>query len=117
MQNKDEKLLTAVAHWSYRFVSNGVPLSDFNDVCNSTKKWDDWCVEWEKKGHIHAALGDCAIKNGFNLSAADHYNTAAVCCHFGKFLFVQDPDQMLKTHKYAVEYHKRSMKFVDPTIR
>ena len=75
MQNKDEKLLTAVAHWSYRFVSNGVPLSDFNDVCNSTKKWDDWCVEWEKKGHIHAALGDSAIKNGFNLSAADHYNT------------------------------------------
>ena len=115
MQNKDEKLLTAVAHWSYRFVSNGVPLSDFNDVCNSTKKWDDWCVEWEKKGHIHAALGDSAIKNGFNLSAADHYNTAAVCCHFGKFLFVQDPDQMLKTHKYAVEYHKRSMKFADPT--
>ena len=30
MQNKDEKLLTAVSHWSYRFVSNGVPLSDFN---------------------------------------------------------------------------------------
>ena len=114
MQNKDEKLLTAVSHWSYRFVSNGVPLSDFNDVSASISKWDEWCNEWEMKGHIHGALGDKARINGYNLSAAEHYNTAAVCCHFGKFLFVQDPKQMRQTHAFAVEYHKKSMELADP---
>ncbi|GIS07494.1 MAG: hypothetical protein CM15mP111_1090 [Hyphomicrobiales bacterium] len=68
MQNKDEKLLTAVSHWSYRFVSNGVPLSDFNDVSASISKWDE-CEgnEWEMKGHIHGALGDKARINGYTL--------------------------------------------------
>ena len=51
MQNKDEKLLTAVSHWSYRFVSNGVPLSDFNDVSASISKWDEWC-NWSEKSYI-----------------------------------------------------------------
>ena len=33
---------------------------------------------------------------------------------FGKFLFVQDPEQMKQTHTFAVEYHKKSMELADP---
>ncbi|GIS07495.1 MAG: hypothetical protein CM15mP111_1100 [Hyphomicrobiales bacterium] len=52
-------------------------------------------------GHLEIRLELMVI-----LYAAEHYNTAAVCCHFGKFLFVQDPAQMKQTHTFAVEYHK-----------
>jgi len=114
MESKDSKLQTAVSHWSYRFVSNGVPLADFNDVSAQINKWDEWCEAWENKGHIHALLGDNASAEGFNLSASEHYNTAAVCCHFGKFLFVHKPDIMKKTHNFAVEYHKKSMSLANP---
>ena len=39
---------------------------------------------------MHEGLGDAALKEGCKLSAGEHYTRAAVCYHFGKFLFVND---------------------------
>ncbi|MDG2187263.1 MAG: alpha/beta hydrolase [Hyphomicrobiales bacterium] len=114
MESKDTKVQMAVAHWAHRFVSNGIPLADFNDVAAIVNKWDDWCMAWENKGKMHALLGDDAKKNNFNLSAAEHYNTAAVCYHYGKFLFVQKPDEMKRAHTMAVKYHQKSMQLSNP---
>jgi len=114
MESKDPKIIAAVSHWSYRFVSNGIHLSDFNDVANSVSVWDDWCPAWEEKGRMHAELAEKSISSDFLLSAGTHYNTAAVCCHFGKFLFVHDEEVMKKTHKLAIEYHRKSLKLQNP---
>ena len=84
----DSKIEAAKAHWSGRMVSNGMPLADFQDVTTQTKSWDEWCNALSEKGDAHASLGYDAAKNGYFLSAGEHYVTAAVCYHFGKFLFV-----------------------------
>ena len=40
--------------------------------------------------------------------------TAAACYHFGKFLFVHDPDQMRAAHDLAIAAHTRALPHMDP---
>ena len=110
----DAKIEAAKAHWSGRMVSNGMPLADFQDVTTQTKNWDDWCTALSEKGDMHAHLGNESEANGFSLSAGEHFVTAAVCYHFGKFLFVNNPEQMKSTHQKAVEIYTRSLPYLSP---
>jgi 2,6-dihydroxypseudooxynicotine hydrolase len=45
IQNKTEKdprVEAAISHWAPRFVANGVPLTDFQEVTASVSRWEDW---------------------------------------------------------------------------
>ena len=112
--NKDPRVQAATAHWSGRFVSNGVPLADFQDVTNSIDRWETWCEAWSARGAIHEALGRESLAAGFKLSAGQHLTVAGVCYHFGKFLFVQDPDQMQIAHRKAVECRNLALENLSP---
>jgi len=39
---KDPRVQSAIAHWGPRFVSNGVLLTDFQEVTASLERWEDW---------------------------------------------------------------------------
>ena len=110
----DAKIEAAKAHWSGRMVSNGMPLADFQDVTTQTKSWDEWCNALSEKGDAHASLGYNAAKNGYFLSAGEHYVTAAVCYHFGKFLFVNNPSQMKSAHKKAIASYTTALPWLNP---
>ena len=110
----DPRIASAAAHWSHRFVSNGVPLADFQDVTGSITRWEDWCGAWSERGEVHRALGDAALEGGYRLSAGEHFTTAAVCHHFGKFLFVHDTEQMRRAHVAAVAARQAALDLVDP---
>lgn len=110
----DSRLQIALAHWAARMVSNGVPLSDFNDVTASLDSWEDWCSAWVGKGEVHDALARDAEASGYLLSAGQHYTTAAVCYHFGKFLFVHDREQMKQAHEAAVASRLKALPYLDP---
>ncbi len=99
----DERVLSARTGWMARFVAGGVPIADFIEVTNSIDLWKDWCAAWSARGAIHEAIGREALENGFGYSAGQHLTTAAVCYHFGKFLFCEFPDEMAVAHKKAVE--------------
>ena len=111
---KDTRLASATAHWSHRFVTNGVPLADFQDVTGSLQTWDGWCAAWVDRGHIHNALAQQASQVGHMRSAAGHWNTAAVCYHFGKFLFVHDRAQMKAAHDLAIAARNAALPHLDP---
>ena len=114
MNQKDPRVEAAKIHWSGRFVTNGVPLSVFQDVTESVSHWDHWCSAWSEKASIFEALGQEAMDQGYMLSAAQHLTTAAVCYHFGKFLFVQDKEQMRTAHAKAVECRNLALPHLDP---
>ncbi len=111
---KDPRVEAAISHWAPRFVANGVPLSDFEEVTASCERWEDWCRLWSDRAAIHEALGAAALAEGYSLSAANHYTRAAVCYHFGKFLFVIDPAQMKQAHMKAVECRNRALPHLVP---
>ncbi len=110
----DPRIATAVSHWGARFVANGVPLSDFQAVTGSTTKWDDWCSAWSQRAATHETLGREARSAGFTLSAGEHFTRAAVCYHFGKFLFVHRPDEMRAAHENAVACRNAALPHLEP---
>jgi dipeptidyl aminopeptidase/acylaminoacyl peptidase len=110
----DPRIATAVSHWGPRFVANGVPLSDFQAVTGSVKQWDEWCGGWSRCAAAHEALGRAALAEGFTLSAGEHFTRAAVCYHFGKFLFVHRPDELRAAHERAVACRNAALPHLRP---
>jgi dipeptidyl aminopeptidase/acylaminoacyl peptidase len=110
----DSRITTALSHWAPRFIANGVPYVDFQEVTSGLERWEDWCQAWSARAAIHEALGPTALAEDRTLSAAEHLATAAVCYHFGKFLFVIDPPQMRVAHAKAVECRRLALPHLDP---
>ncbi|MQA61563.1 MAG: alpha/beta hydrolase [Actinophytocola sp.] len=98
----DDRVVSAIAHWGPRFTANGVTISDFERVTGRVQRWEDWCAVWSETAARHEALGRSALDEGRFLSAGQHLARAAVYFHFGKFVFVDDLDQMREAHRRAV---------------
>lgn len=110
----DARVQSAIHHWAPRFVSNGVPLTDFEEVTAGLERWEDWCSAWCARAAQHEAIGRQALADGYKLSAAQHLTTAAVCYHFSKFVFVLDVAQMRAAHMKAVECRKLALPLLRP---
>ena len=111
---KDPRVQSAIAHWAPRFVSNGVPLTDFEEVTAGVERWEDWCSAWCARAAIHEDLGRKALAEGHKLSAGEHLTRAAVCYHFSKFVFVVDYPQMKAAHAKAVECRNLALPLLAP---
>jgi len=111
---KDPDFAAEIAHFAPRFVIGGVPLCDFQEVTAGIHRWDDWCSAWSARGAIHEQLAHEALAGGFKLSAGEHFTRAALCYHFGKFLFVNDLVQMERAHRKAVECRNNALPFLEP---
>ncbi|MDB5809959.1 MAG: protein of unknown function hydrolase family protein [Betaproteobacteria bacterium] len=110
----DALVASAIHHWAPRFVTNGVPLTDFQEVTAGISRWDDWCSAWSARAAVHEAIGRQALADGFNHSAGQHLTTAGVCYHFAKFVFVLDVDQMRAAHMKAVDCRKLALPHLRP---
>lgn len=110
----DARVQSAIAHWAPRFVSNGVPLTDFEEVTAGVERWEDWCRAWSARAAVHEELGRKALADGYKLSAGEHLTRAAVCYHFSKFVFVIDYEQMKGAHRKAVECRNLALPLIDP---
>jgi dienelactone hydrolase len=111
---KDPRVESAISHWAPRFVINGVPLADFQEVTAAVERWEDWCAAWSARAAIHEELGNKALTEEFQRSAGEHYTRAAVCYHFGKFLFVNDLHQLRKAHLKSVECRNKALPLLSP---
>ena len=114
MSRTDARVEAAIAHWAPRFVANGVPLSDFEDVTAGVTRWDDWCAAWSARAALHESLGREALSREYGASAAAHLTRAAVCYHFAKFVFVHAYDEMRAAHLKAVECRLAALPYLEP---
>ena len=110
----DERVASAVSHWAPRFTTNGVAVADFQRVTAGIERWDDWCSAWSAAAKVHEDLGREALDEGRTRSGGAHLSTAAVYYHFGKFLFVEHPDEMREAHRHAVECLTDALPYLDP---
>ena len=110
----DAKVQSAIAHWAPRFVSNGVALTDFEEVTAGLERWEDWCRAWSARAALHEEIGRKALAEGYKLSAGEHLTRAAVCYHFSKFVFVVDYEQMKSAHRRAVECRNLALPLLSP---
>src|SRR6266487_193629 len=63
---------------------------------------------------VQKELGNKALAGGYTISAGEHFTRAAVCYHFGKFLFVNDMAQMKEAHRRAVECRNKALPHLQP---
>jgi 2,6-dihydroxypseudooxynicotine hydrolase len=111
---QDPRIADAITHWGARFVSNGVVLTDFQEVTRELKSWDDWCAAWSARAAVHEALGREALAEKRFVSAGEHLQRAGVYYHFAKFLFVHDLPQMRAAHMKAVECRRLALPHIMP---
>ncbi len=110
----DHQLEEAFAHWGPRFVSNGVALTDFQEVSRTVKKWDQWCRVWSEKAAVYEKLGREALDRKKYLSAGEHLQRAGVYYHFAKFLFFVNAEEARTAHAKAVECRTAALPYLQP---
>ncbi len=112
----DPRVEAAIAHWAPRYVENGVPVGDFQEVSRSVERWEGWCSAWTDRGSVHEAEGDAALAAGHRRSAAFHFTAAAACYHFGKFLNVHDMAELRATHGLVLRAHGKAHHLLEPPV-
>ena len=110
---RDARVQSAIDNWSPRFIANGIDANDFQRVTNSIEQWDDWCQKWSECGVIHARMGEEAEVRGYYESAAYHYFHAAMAYHFGKYVFVNKPQELRAAHEQVVKLYQRALPYFE----
>ena len=110
---RDERVQSAIDNWAPRFVANGIDSNDFQRVTNSVERWEDWCRAWSETGAMHERMGEQSEAEGHYESAAYHYNHASMAYHFGKFLFLQSPQELREAHDHTVSAYKKALPYFD----
>jgi dipeptidyl aminopeptidase/acylaminoacyl peptidase len=111
----DERVEAAIKNWAPRFTSQGVDDNDFYRTTARVEKWDEWCKAWVETGDVHHDLAVKAEAKGNTVSAGEAYVGAALCYHFGKFVFQDFHDEYMYAAKKSVEAFTKGLKLLDPT--
>ena len=111
---RDPRIDTVIGIFTPRFITSGVPLADFQDATDGVEKWEDWCPSWSARALVHEELGNEAMNSGNSKSAAEHWTTASLIYHFGKFMAVEFPDQMREAHQKAISCRTMALPHLAP---
>ncbi len=111
----DERVEAAIKNWAPRFTSQGVDYNDFFRTTARIQKWDEWCREWVATGDVHREIAMQAEAKGNNFSAGEAYIGAALCYHFGKFVFQDYHDEYMSAANKSVDAFAKGLKLLDPT--
>jgi dipeptidyl aminopeptidase/acylaminoacyl peptidase len=111
----DERVEAAIKNWAPRFTSQGVDYNDFFRTTARVEKWEAWCREWVATGDVHYSLAVKAESTRNMLSAGESYISAALCYHFGKFVFQDFHAEYMSASQKAVEAFAKGLKLLDPT--
>ncbi len=108
------RVAAASAHWGARFVANGTDFGDFQATLSRIRGWDDWCREWGVTAQRYEAVAEEAAADGRLVTAGEAWRRAALCWHWGKFVFVHRPDEQRAAHERAVSCFRRGAGTLSP---
>ena len=92
----------------------GVDYNDFVRTTERITRWQDWCTEWQRTAAEHEALARAAEERSSPLAAADAWVRAAMCHHFGKFVFFDDLEQLRSASAATAADFARAAPLLDP---
>lgn len=111
----DERVQSAIKNWAPRFTSQGVDYNDFFRTTARLESWENWCGEWVATGDVHHKLAAEYEAQGRTVSAGEAYIAAALCYHFGKFLFQDHHSEYMAASQKCVDSFARGLKLLDTT--
>ena len=111
----DERVQAAIDHWAPRFTTMGVDYNDFVRATGGIERWAQWLGAWTAVADEHLELAEEAEVAGRGRTAGEAYLRAALCLHFGKFVWVLDGDRHRAATERAVAALRRAHAHLDPT--
>jgi predicted amidohydrolase/dienelactone hydrolase len=111
---QDERVTAANAYWAARFIANGTSYSDYTKTMARIDVWDDWCREWGRTAGYYERLAETAEAAERALTAGGAWRRAALCWHWGKFVFVDDLNQQRAAHDRTVACFRRGAATLTP---
>jgi len=113
----DARVQAAVDHWAPRFIQAGVDANDFARTTARVERWEDWLGAWCETAEQHEALAREAEAAGRAVTAGEAWLRAAVCFHFGKFVWVLDEARSRAAADRAVAALREAHRLLDPTAQ
>jgi 2,6-dihydroxypseudooxynicotine hydrolase len=110
----DARIQAAIGHWAPRLIANGIDYNDFVATTARIQSWPQWCGEWAKTAAKHERLAQEAEARLSPISAADSYVRAALCHHFGKFVFFDDMEQYRRADAATHGNYRKAIAYLDP---
>jgi pimeloyl-ACP methyl ester carboxylesterase len=110
----DARVQAAVDHWAPRFIQAGVDANDFARTTARVDRWEDWLGAWCSTAEEHEALAREAEAAGRTVTAGEAWLRAAVCFHFGKFVWVLDEARSRAAAERAVAALRNAHRLLDP---
>ena len=110
----DKRVAAATAHWAARFVANGTSYPDFQATMARITRWDDWCREWGRTARHYEELAEGAEAAGRTVTAGEAWRRAALCWHWGKFVFTDHPEEQRAAHERTVACFRRGAGTLSP---
>ncbi len=110
----ENRLLEVAGHWLPRMEVAGIPSSTARAVLERAGSWENWCVAWSEEGERHLTVGEKAEAEGHTLTAGDAFARAALCYHFGQFMFFDDLDQKAEAAAKKIELFTRAAPLLKP---
>jgi len=110
----DQRVAAATAHWATRFVANGTSYPDFAATMARISRWDDWCREWGRTARHYEQLAETAEAAGRTVTAGEAWRRAALCWHWGKFVFTDHPEEQRAAHERTVACFRRGAGTLSP---
>jgi pimeloyl-ACP methyl ester carboxylesterase len=111
----DARVQAAIDHWAPRFIQAGVDYNDFARTTARVERWEDWLDAWCETGARHEDLAREAEAAGRRWTAGEAWMRAAVCFHFGKFVWVLDAARNRAAADRAVAAMRAAHQLLDPT--
>ncbi|HEY2266682.1 MAG TPA: nitrilase-related carbon-nitrogen hydrolase, partial [Streptosporangiaceae bacterium] len=110
----DKRVAAATGHWAARFVANGTSYPDFQATMARITRWDDWCREWGRTARHYEQLAEGAEAAGRTVTAGEAWRRAALCWHWGKFVFTDHPEEQRAAHERTVACFRRGAGTLSP---
>ena len=111
----DPRVQAAVEHWAPRFIAMGVDYNDFVRTTRRIERWEEWLDAWIAVAEEHLELAVDAEAAGRERSAGEAYLHAALCMHFGKFVWVLDDGAHRAATERSIAAMAKAHSFLDPT--
>lgn len=113
----DARVQAAIDNWAPRLIANGVDFNDFVRTTSAISRWDQWLDAWSATADVHHSLAVEARDAGRLESAGEAFLRAAVTYHFGKFVWVVDPERNRRMTEAAVRALYEAHAILDPTAQ
>ena len=112
----DPQVEGAIKSLAPRFLAHGVEYADFVRTTGQIERWVDWLDAWVATGDSHLQLGEEAEAQSHRQTAGEAYVRAALCYHFGKFLWLEELQKYWAATDRSAATLARGRRLLDPTF-